>query len=44
MFIDFVKTSAKNINGTPTISMPFADNIPWPLIAPRRDGGKYVVS
>ncbi|KAK4552505.1 hypothetical protein LTR86_010349 [Recurvomyces mirabilis] len=43
MFIDFVKTSVNDVNGTPTISMPFpSDTIPWPLIAPRRDGGKYV--
>lgn len=44
MFIDFGKTLVKNINGTPTLSLPFPNlDVPWPLLAPRRDGGKWVV-
>ncbi|KAF1819405.1 NAD(P)-binding protein [Dissoconium aciculare CBS 342.82] len=44
MYIDFLKNLVHPVDGVPTLSLPFPDeNIPWPLVAPRRDGGKYVV-
>nr|OQO21813.1 hypothetical protein B0A51_09833 [Rachicladosporium sp. CCFEE 5018] len=44
MYIDFVKTLTKSFDGVPTLALPFPDeNFAWPLLAPRRDGGKYVV-
>lgn len=44
MFIDFVKQLIHPIDGVPTLSLPYPDeNFPWPLLAPRRDGGKWVV-
>jgi hypothetical protein len=45
MYIDFVKNLVRaGEDGVPALSLPFPDeNIPWPLVAPRRDGGKYVL-
>lgn len=44
MYVPFLKQLVKPIEGTPTLALPFPDeNIPWPLIEPRRDGGKYVL-
>jgi hypothetical protein len=45
MYIDFVKNLVRaGEDGVPALSLPFPDeNIPWPLVAPRRDGGKYVI-
>ncbi|EME48479.1 hypothetical protein DOTSEDRAFT_76109 [Dothistroma septosporum NZE10] len=44
MFITFAKQQIKNVNGTPTLVMPFpSDPIAWPLLEPRRDSGKYVM-
>lgn len=43
-FISFAKSQIRSVNGTPTLSMPFpSDSIAWPLIDPRRDGGKWVM-
>ena len=45
MFINAPAGFARMNNGKPTISLPFPnENIAWPLIAPRRDGGKYVMA
>ena len=44
MFIDFTKNQVKEVDGKPTLSMPFpSENIAWPLIDIRRDGGKFVM-
>ncbi|KAK4541446.1 hypothetical protein LTR36_008047 [Oleoguttula mirabilis] len=44
MFINFVKSQIQAINGTPMLNMPFpSESIAWPLIDPRRDGGKWVM-
>ncbi|KAK3115099.1 hypothetical protein LTR53_005915 [Teratosphaeriaceae sp. CCFEE 6253] len=46
MFLNFAKTQIKPHpeTGVPTLAMPFpSDSIPWPLIDPRADGGKYVM-
>ncbi|KAK5122226.1 hypothetical protein LTR85_004136 [Meristemomyces frigidus] len=44
MFINFAKSQIRSVDGTPTLSMPFpSDSIAWPLIDPRRDGGKWVM-
>lgn len=43
MFIEG-SANAQVMNGTPTVALPFPDdNIAWPLVQPRRDGGKYVM-
>ncbi|KAF7197057.1 NmrA-like family domain-containing protein 1 [Pseudocercospora fuligena] len=45
MFITFAKTQINpGQDGKPTLAMPFpSDDVAWPLIDPRRDGGKYVM-
>ena len=44
MFIDVIARSVQVNDGQASLSMPFpSDDVPWPLIHPRRDFGKYVV-
>ncbi|KAG9529396.1 hypothetical protein KCU93_g3582, partial [Aureobasidium melanogenum] len=44
MFMDVVKQITQEVDGVLTLSLPFPDpNIPWPLLSPSRDSGKYVV-
>ena len=44
MFITFVGGLVKEIDGQPQINLPFPDeNIAWPLVEPKRDGGKWVM-
>jgi hypothetical protein len=44
MFIDTLKTMIKDYGGGPTLSLPYPDeNVAVPLLAPRRDTGKYVM-
>lgn len=44
MFIDSLARSVKVFNGQAAMSYPFPSaDIPWPLIAPRRDMGKFVM-
>lgn len=44
MFINFAKQQVKDVEGTPTLAFPFpSEDIAWPLIEPRRDGGKYIL-
>lgn len=43
MFIDFAKGQINNVDGKPTLAMPFASDIAWPLLEPKRDGGKFVM-
>ena len=44
MFIEALARSPKVFNGQAAMSYPFpSTDIPWPVIAPRRDMGKYVM-
>ena len=44
MFLDELKNLIKDHGEGPTLALPYPDkNIPWPLLAPRKDTGKYVV-
>ena len=44
MFLDELKNLIKDHGEGPTLALPYPDeNIPWPLVAPRKDGGKYVM-
>ncbi|KAK3723505.1 hypothetical protein LTR37_001757 [Vermiconidia calcicola] len=43
MFIDLLARQVEVTNGTASLSMPFPYETTWPLIQPRRDGGKYVM-
>lgn len=44
MFITFMKSQVKILDGTPTISLPFpSDTVPWPLFVPQHDAGVYVM-
>lgn len=45
MFLDELKRMVNpGPDGTPMLALPFPDeNRAWPLVAPRRDGGKYVM-
>lgn len=44
MFVDVVKSAINDHGQGPTLSLPFPDeNIPWPLLSPRKDTGKYVI-
>ena len=44
MFITYVKSLVKVVDGTPTLTLPYpSDSIAWPLLDPRRDSGKYVM-
>lgn len=44
MFLDELKNLIKDHGEGPTLALPYPDeNIPWPLVAPRKDSGKYVM-
>lgn len=44
MFMDIRNLVKTPPGGTPALSLPFPDgNVPWPLIEPRHDAGKYVM-
>jgi hypothetical protein len=44
MYMENIKMSAQEHDGTVLISLPYPDiNAPWPMISPSRDTGKYVV-
>ncbi|KAM0719761.1 hypothetical protein Q7P37_003894 [Cladosporium fusiforme] len=44
MFIDVPKTSINDMGQGPTLAQPYPDeNIPIPLLNPRKDSGKYVM-
>jgi hypothetical protein len=44
MFLDELKNMIKDHGEGPALALPYPDeNVPWPLLAPRKDTGKYVV-
>lgn len=44
MFMDVVKQITQETDGVLSLSLPFPDpEIPWPLLSPSRDSGKYVI-
>lgn len=44
MFITFMKSQVKLLDGIPTISLPFpSDDIAWPLFVPQHDTGMFVM-
>lgn len=44
MFMDVIKQITQEADGVLSLSLPFPDvEIPWPLLSPSRDSGKYVI-
>jgi len=44
MFLDELKNLINDHGQGPTLALPFPDeSLPWPLVAPRKDTGKYVL-